>query len=141
MTFIAGAAWYSVDNAKKDGDGVKSAVKGPGGKPLPVTRSRKPEDGHRKIGPQFGRTAKMVFRYLAAVVFLSYVASGVSMFVHAFVYENPYKWSKEGLPWAGEWSVVRLTLFPVAAPPIWAPGRILLPSFPVRWQGGAGNPC
>ncbi|UKZ82322.1 hypothetical protein TrVFT333_010108 [Trichoderma virens FT-333] len=101
-------AWYSVFNSKKEEDLVIPKVKGPGGKPLPITKRKRRNDGERKIGPRFGRIAKNVFRYLAAVVFLSYVATGVSIFVHAFYHENPYKWSKEGLPWAGEWTVVHV---------------------------------
>ena len=106
VAFISCAAWYSVVNAKKEEERVQPQVKGPGGKPLPLTRKRRGEDGERKIGPRFGHTAKLVFRYIAALIFLSYVASAVFMFVHAFWYEDPYKWSKEGLPWGGEWSVV-----------------------------------
>lgn len=106
FSFLFCAAWYSVFNAKKEEDIVQPSVKGPGGKPLPITKRKKRNDGERKIGPAFGRTAKNVFRYLAAVIFLSYVVTGVSMFVHAFWHENPYKWAREGLPWAGEWSVV-----------------------------------
>jgi hypothetical protein len=106
VAFISLAAWYSVFNAKKEEDLVQPSVKGPGGKPLPITKRKKRNDGERKIGPRFGRVAKNVFRYLAAVVFLSYVATGVAMFIHAFWHENPYKWSKDGLPWAGEWTVV-----------------------------------
>ncbi|KAK7428945.1 ATP-binding cassette-type vacuolar membrane transporter Hmt1 [Neonectria magnoliae] len=110
-SFISCAAWYSVVNAKKEEDLVKPTVKGPGGKPLPITKKKHARaDGSRKIGPGFGRTAKNVFRYLAAVVFLSYVVSASSMFNHAFWHEDPYQWSKDGeLPWAGEWSVVHVT--------------------------------
>ncbi|KAF4994021.1 hypothetical protein FGRMN_6055 [Fusarium graminum] len=108
--FISGAAWYSVVNSKKQEDQVQSTIKGPGGKPLPITKKKRSRaDGDRKIGPGFGRTAKNVFRYLAFVVFLTYVASAGFMFYHAFWFEDPYHWSKEGLPWAGEWSVVHVT--------------------------------
>lgn len=107
IAFIVCAAWYSVFNAKKEEDLIQSDVKGPGGKPLPITKRKKRNDGERKIGPCFGRPAKIAFRYLAAMVFLSYVASGSFMFIHAFRYEDPYSWAKEGLPWAGEWTVVR----------------------------------
>lgn len=110
VTFVGCAAWYSIVNAKKEEDIVLPTVKGPGGKPLPSTKRKKRTDGERKIGPRFGRTAKNVFRCIAAVVFLSYVASGTLMFVHAFWHEDPYKWSKEGLAWAGEWSLVCLHL-------------------------------
>lgn len=106
ITFIGCAAWYSVYNAKKEEDVVHSTVKGPGGKPLPITRRKKRNDGERKIGPHFGTAAKIVFRCIAAIVFLSYVATSASMFVHAFWHEDPYRWSRDGLPWAGEWSVV-----------------------------------
>jgi ABC-type transport system involved in Fe-S cluster assembly fused permease/ATPase subunit len=109
ITFIGCAAWYSVYNAKREEDVVHSTVKGPGGKPLPITRRKKLNDGERKIGPHFGTAAKNVFRCLAAVVFLSYVATSSSMFVHAFWHEDPYRWSQDGLPWAGEWSVVHVT--------------------------------
>ncbi|KHO00720.1 heavy metal tolerance protein precursor [Metarhizium album ARSEF 1941] len=107
--FVTGAAWYSVYNSKKDEDLVQPTVKGPGGKPLPITKRKKRDDGERKVGPRFGPVAKNVFRYLAAILFLSYVGTGMSMFVHAFWHENPYKWSKEGLPWAGEWTAVHVT--------------------------------
>lgn len=106
--FISCAAWYSVVNAKKQEDLVQPTVKGPGGKPLPITKKKRSRDGARKIGPGFGRTAKNVFRSLAAIVFLCYVGSASFMFYHAFWYEDPYRWSKEGLPWAGEWSVVHI---------------------------------
>lgn len=106
LTFVSFVAWYSVYNAKKDDDIIQSHLKGPGGKPLPITKRKKRDNGERKLGPHFGLAAKNVFRYLAAIVFLSYVGTGISMFVHAFKYENPEQWSREGLPWAGEWSVV-----------------------------------
>ncbi|RBR09827.1 uncharacterized protein FIESC28_09706 [Fusarium coffeatum] len=110
IAFISGAAWYSVVNSKKQEDQVHSTIKGPGGKPLPITKKKSSRaDGDRKIGPGFGRTAKNVFRYLAFVVFLTYVCSAGFMFYHAFWFEDPYSWSKEGLPWAGEWSVVHVT--------------------------------
>lgn len=106
--FISCVAWYSIYNAKKQENVVQSHVKGPGGKPLPVTKKKAKDDGERKLGPHFGPAAKNVFRYLAGVVFLCYVATGVSMFDHAFYHDNPYKWSKEGLAWAGEWTVVHV---------------------------------
>lgn len=107
VTFICCAGWYSVVNSKKQEKPAESKIKGPGGKPLPSSKREKPKDGERKIGPVFGRTAKNVFRCLAAVVFLSYVASTTALVNHAFWHEDPYRWSKEGLPWAGEWTVVR----------------------------------
>jgi ABC-type transport system involved in Fe-S cluster assembly fused permease/ATPase subunit len=110
IAFIANAAWYSVYNAKKSESQTKSTVKGPGGKPLPITTSLKRGADDRKLGPHFGRTAKNVFRYLAAVIFLSYIGTGVSMFIHAFRYEDPDRWAEDGrLPWAGEWTVVHVT--------------------------------
>lgn len=104
--FIGNAAWYSVYNAKKNESRVESTLKGPGGKPLPDTKSKR-EETNRKLGPKFGRAAKIIFRCLEAVVLVSYLATGWSMLIHAFKHEDPYHWSKEGLPWAGEWSVVR----------------------------------
>lgn len=109
VTFIVGAAWYSVYNAKKNGEfSQQTTVKGPGGKPLPITKRKPKDEAERKIGPKFGSAAKNTFRYLAAVVFISYVATGSSMFIHAFYHENPAKWSRQGLPWAGEYSLVRI---------------------------------
>jgi hypothetical protein len=105
-SFIGCVSWYSVYNAKKEEDVVQSHVKGPGGKPLPITKKKKRDDGARKLGPHFGQTAKNVFRYLAAVVFLSYAATGSLMFVHAFWHEDPFRWAREGLPWAGEGTMV-----------------------------------
>ncbi|PHH69863.1 hypothetical protein CDD82_7468 [Ophiocordyceps australis] len=107
FTFVTCAAWYSIYNSKRDEQPSQQTIKGPGGKPLPITKRKIRDDGERKMGPRFGRVAKYFFRYLAAVIFLSYVASTTSMFIHAFWHEDPYKWSKQGLPWAGEWSVVR----------------------------------
>lgn len=110
-TFIVGAAWYSVYNSKKEEVVKQSTARGPGGKPLPITKLKKRDDGERKIGPHFGASAKNVFRIVAAAVFLTYVASCASMFIHAFWFENPYRWSRDGLPWAGEWSVVSPATF------------------------------
>ncbi len=106
VTFVSLAAWYSVYNAKKTDEIIESQARGPGGKPLPITRKKKANSSERKLGPHFGFAAKNVFRYLAAVVFLTYVVSGSYMFAHAFKYDDPYRWSREGLSWAGEWSVV-----------------------------------
>ena len=108
ISFVLLAGWYSIYNAKKSGDLAKPTLRGPDGKPLPITRKKKKDDGERKLGPHFGLAAKNVFRYLAAVVFLTYVASGTSLFIHGFFYEDPYQWSRHGLPWAGDWTVVRL---------------------------------
>lgn len=109
VTFLAGAAWYSVFNAKKEEDVVVSKVKGPGGKPLPITRHKKRNDGERKIGPHFGPAGKNAFRTIVAALVLSYVTTGAFMVNHAFWHENPYEWSRKGLPWAGEWTVVHVT--------------------------------
>lgn len=107
VTFVSLAAWYSVYNAKKDDDGpTKSHIKGPGGKPLPATKKAKKDSAERKLGPHFDRKAKNIFRCLAAIVFLLYIGNATSMFVHAFRYDDPYRWSKDGLSWAGEWTVV-----------------------------------
>ncbi|KGQ08689.1 Heavy metal tolerance protein [Beauveria bassiana D1-5] len=108
VAFVSCVAWYSVYNAKKQENIVQSHIKGPGGKPLPVTKRKTKDDGERKLGPHFGPAAKNAFRYLAGVIFLSYVATGAFMFDHAFYHDNPYKWSKEGLSWAGEWTVVHV---------------------------------
>ncbi|RDA83096.1 hypothetical protein CP532_3080 [Ophiocordyceps camponoti-leonardi (nom. inval.)] len=109
VTFLTGAAWYSVYNAKKQELLAQPKAKGPGGKPLPATKRKKRDsNGERKFGPSFGPAAKIVFRYLAFVVFATYIASAVALFNHAFWHENPYEWSKEGLSWAGEWTVVHV---------------------------------
>ncbi|EGX96312.1 heavy metal tolerance protein precursor [Cordyceps militaris CM01] len=108
VAFVSCVAWYSVYNAKKQENIVQSHLKGPGGKPLPVTKKKTTDDGARKLGPHFGSVAKNVFRYLAAVIFMSYIATGAFMFDHAFYHDDPYKWSKEGLAWAGEWTVVHV---------------------------------
>ena len=108
VAFIVGAAWYSVFNAKKEEDLVQPTATGPGGKPLPITKHKKRDNGDRKLGPRFGAAAKNVFRYLAGALFLSYATTGGFMFVHAFYHENPQRWAREGLPWAGIWSVVRI---------------------------------
>lgn len=141
VAFISGAAWYSVFNAKKEEDIVQPVVKGPGGKPLPITKRKKRTDGRRKLGPSFGRTGKNVFRTIAAGIFLSYVVSGSLMFDHAFWHEDPYKWSREGLPWAGEWTAVsgtcdsidmgttKLTETAQTGPP--HRRRLLLPLYPI----------
>lgn len=107
LSFLSLAGWYSIYNSKKTNPAEKATVKGPGGKPLPITKKKAKDDGERKLGPHFGTTAKNVFRTLAAVVFLCYVSSGIAMFRHAFRFDNPYRWSRDGLPWAGEWSLVR----------------------------------
>jgi hypothetical protein len=106
VTFISGAAWYSIFNSKKDEDLVQTQAKGPGGKPLPLTKRKRRDNGERKIGPHFGFVAKNVFRSIAAGVCLAYMATAASAMKHAFVYEDPYEWTQNGLAWAGTWTVV-----------------------------------
>jgi ABC-type transport system involved in Fe-S cluster assembly fused permease/ATPase subunit len=108
VTFISGAAWYSIFNSKKDEDLVQTQAKGPGGKPLPLTKRKRRDNGERKIGPHFGFVAKNVFRSIAAGVCLAYMATAASAMKHAFVYEDPYEWTQNGLAWAGTWTVVHL---------------------------------
>ncbi|OAA38911.1 heavy metal tolerance protein precursor [Cordyceps fumosorosea ARSEF 2679] len=108
FALLSCVAWYSVDHAKKQESIVQSHVEGPGGKHLPVTKTKTNGDGERKLGPHFGPAATNVFRYLAAVIFISYVATGAFMFNHAFYHDKPCKWSKDGLSWAGEWTVVHV---------------------------------
>jgi ABC-type transport system involved in Fe-S cluster assembly fused permease/ATPase subunit len=108
VAFIGGAAWYSIANAKTGEDLVQASVKGPGGKPLPGTRHKKRDSAERKIGPHFGPAAKVVFRVLAAAVFLTYAANTVALSVHAFKYEDPFVWTTKGLSWAGEWTIVHV---------------------------------
>lgn len=114
VAFLSTAAWYSVYNSKDSSSEQPAAVKGPGGKPLPITKKKPKEDGERKIGPHFGRTAKNYFRLLALVVLLCYIIEGIAMFRHAFQFDNPYRWSRDGLAWAGEWSMVSHCVAPLS---------------------------
>lgn len=106
LSFLTIAAWYSVYNVKKTNPTEEATMKGPGGKPLPITKKKPKDEQQRKLGPHFGGIAKNIFRSLASVVFLCYVSSGIAMFRHAFLFDNPYRWSRDGLAWAGEWTLV-----------------------------------
>lgn len=108
LSFLTIAAWYSVYNVKKTNPTKEATMKGPGGKPLPITKKKPKDEQQRKLGPHFGRIAKNIFRSLASVVFLCYVSSGIAMFRHAFLFDNPYRWSRDGLAWAGEWTLIHV---------------------------------
>ena len=83
LVFIIVGASYSIYNAKRQ-EVVVPAARGPGGKPLPVTKLKK--GGHADSErPQFGPAAKLFFQWASILTTLTFLATGIAIAVHALV--------------------------------------------------------
>jgi hypothetical protein len=84
-TFIACALGYSIYTAQAEEDIITPSVRGPGGKPLPVTKRKKSRDSHAwdfRL-PDPSSSAKRCFQCLTAGVVLSFLASIALLVAHA----------------------------------------------------------
>lgn len=128
VTFGGVAAVHSIITARSEEDLEVPDVRGPGGKPLPVTRKKSSgsrrssprpgdtsgggggADGHSSDGDAdsenstFGDAARRVFQYLTAFVAFTFVADGIAISVHS-ISDRVESGPEEGW-WCGEPRVV-----------------------------------
>lgn len=115
LAFILSAAVHTVVTSRTEEELVAPTVKGPGGKPLPVTKRKREQDAQQAAdkdggaGGAGGRLAWKAFVYLTVAVILSFVANGVVMAARAVRSSRraaPNQW------WCGEERIVSLALVP-----------------------------
>jgi ATP-binding cassette, subfamily B, vacuolar membrane transporter HMT1/ACLQ len=85
LAFIVSAGVHSIVTARTEEELVVPTAKGPGGKPLPVTK-RKREQLDEPRGPEIcapSGFARRVFQYTTAAVILSFFANGGAIALHA----------------------------------------------------------
>jgi hypothetical protein len=114
LTFIVSAGIHTVATSKSEEELEGPTVKGPGGKPLPVTKRKREQEAARAEANNnnnnnnnnngSGGLAWTVFLYLTGAIVLSFVANGAAIAAHAM------KSSKDaGLDeawWCGEERIV-----------------------------------
>lgn len=102
VTFISAAAAHSIITARDEEELEVPAVRGPGGKPLPVTKKRRAQH-ERKPVRDFSLLVKRVFQYVMAAITFTFVADGIAITLHVLadrVEEKGTSW------WCGEPRVV-----------------------------------
>ncbi|KAK4157101.1 ABC transporter-like protein [Chaetomidium leptoderma] len=84
LTFIISAGVHTIVTSKTEEELVVPTVKGPGGKPLPITkRKREQEASEADDVGEGGGFAWCVFLYLTGATIMSFVANGVTIAVRA----------------------------------------------------------
>ncbi|KAK4123518.1 hypothetical protein N657DRAFT_572662 [Parathielavia appendiculata] len=107
LSFVVSAAVHTIVTSKTEEELVVPAVKGPGGKPLPVTKRKREQQqvpeahGDNRAS---GGSAWALFLYLTGAVIVSFVANCAAVAVHAM------KSSRDAGPgsawWCGEERIV-----------------------------------
>lgn len=85
VAFVLSAGVHSVLTSQSEEELVVPTVRGPGGKPLPVTkRKREQLDEPQVLDPAADCSfARRVFQYGTAVLILTFLANGAAIAVHA----------------------------------------------------------
>ena len=100
--FLASFITYSIKSAPgKSPVSAKSAILGPGGKPLPVQGGSRPSS-HGPSAPKndgFGKTRSILFCWLSIGLIVTFIGNIINIIVHALA-ERENGW------WAGESAVV-----------------------------------
>ena len=105
LTFIISAGLHTIVTSRTEGELVIPTVKGPGGKPLPVTKRKREQEEQQAFDDENdgSHRSRSVFLCLTTAVILSFVANGVAIANHALQsLEN----STENQWWCGEERVV-----------------------------------
>ncbi|KAI1636692.1 hypothetical protein F4809DRAFT_368532 [Biscogniauxia mediterranea] len=92
-------ALYSVYTARRKEDVVEPTVTGPGGKPLPVTKRRRPEDDASEPEQTFTPAARCFFQTAYTIVTLTFVGQGAAITARALIHrtaDGEHGW------WCGE---------------------------------------
>jgi len=109
LIFVLSAAIHTIITSKAEEKINFPTVKGPGGKPLPVTK-RKWEKIAQELADEdnsrASRLAKSAFRYLTFAVISSFVANGIAIIAHA-LHSHRHE-AREDWWWCGEERVVSI---------------------------------
>ncbi|KAI1777704.1 hypothetical protein F4818DRAFT_322626 [Hypoxylon cercidicola] len=87
LAFIVIGATHSVYTAMRKEDVVVPTVKGPGGKPLPVTKRRRDEDDASE-SQEFSLSARRFFQYSMMLTTLTFFGAGAAIATRALVHRS-----------------------------------------------------
>ncbi|KAK0711312.1 hypothetical protein B0H67DRAFT_284496 [Lasiosphaeris hirsuta] len=83
VAFTVSSAVHTILISKTDEERVTSSVRGPGGKPLPVTKRKREEELQEGDHCTGSSVALRVFQYATAALILSFFANGAAIALHA----------------------------------------------------------
>ena len=84
LAFIASAGVHSVLTSRTEEELVAPIARGPGGKPLPLTKRKREHE--ESIVPQinfFSDAARRVFQYATGAIIITFLANAVAIALHA----------------------------------------------------------
>ncbi|KAI2626509.1 hypothetical protein GGR54DRAFT_473782 [Hypoxylon sp. NC1633] len=87
LAFIVIGATHSVYTAMRKEDVVVPTVRGPGGKPLPVTKRRRSDDD-ASDSAEFSPLARTFFQYSMVIVTLTFLAAGGAIAARALIHRS-----------------------------------------------------
>lgn len=79
ITFIVATALHGVLASQKEEDGVQTEVKGPGGRPLPLTKARSNPVVADMTQSSFGRASRRTFQLATTLIVLSFAANAANL--------------------------------------------------------------
>ncbi|KAK3944616.1 hypothetical protein QBC46DRAFT_157139 [Diplogelasinospora grovesii] len=100
LAFILSAGVHSILTSRTEEELVVPTVKGPGGKPLPVTKKKREAEKPQVLDVKTSNVALRVFQYTMAAVVLTFFANGAAIAVHALQARD--KSGNVGGWWCGE---------------------------------------
>lgn len=89
LAFIVIGATHSVYTAVRKDDIVAPTIKGPGGKPLPVTKKRREDEDDEAPEPEgFTPMARRFFQYSMIIATLTFFAAGGAIAARALIHRD-----------------------------------------------------
>ncbi|KAL2024486.1 hypothetical protein VTK56DRAFT_8297 [Thermocarpiscus australiensis] len=104
LAFVVSAGIHSIVTSRTEEELVAPTVRGPGGKPLPITKRKRENASPQAADVSTGGSARNGFLYITTAVVLSFVANGAAIAVHAL--QSTRSSGLEQLWWCGEERVV-----------------------------------
>lgn len=112
LTFILSAGIHTIVTSKTEEQLVSTTVRGPGGKPLPITKRKREQETRDADGDDDGDRrclTKTAFVYLTVGLISSFVANGAVMASHAL--KSSKSSAGEDQWWCGEERIVSFFFF------------------------------
>jgi hypothetical protein len=108
LAFITSAGVHTIVTSRTEEQLVVPSVRGPGGKPLPVTKKKREQEASEPDDDTTGNggLAWNVLVYLTGAVVLSFVANGAAVVAHAM--QSSRNDGLDNAWWCGEQTVVRV---------------------------------
>ncbi|KAK0630595.1 hypothetical protein B0T17DRAFT_590058 [Bombardia bombarda] len=97
LAFIISAAVHSILTSRTEEELVVPTARGPGGKPLPITKRKREHHEEPQVGLDVGGSglATAAFQYITAALVLSFFANGAAISAHALQERDVGWWCME----------------------------------------------